>query len=156
MCLPSITLPIPLVTALPQQAYTTETWTSETALQCKEWSSLTDDQHIAYTSAINCLMNKPSIYKPDIVPGSTSYPPIHQSGIFLSWHREFLHLLESAFHGCYYPSTLGLPYWDWPLYTFASLSESPLFDGSPTLLGGNGTPAQADQNISSPLQNLTC
>ncbi|KAL4800363.1 hypothetical protein BDV19DRAFT_384190 [Aspergillus venezuelensis] len=129
------------------------TCTSETVLQRKEWSSLASKDRIAYNDAIICLMNKPSIYDAGVVPASTSYYTdfaaahanvslsIHQSGTFLSWHREFLHLFESALHTeCDYPSDLGIPYWDWPLYTDAPLTDSTLFDGSPDSLGGNGAP----------------
>ncbi|KAF7115509.1 hypothetical protein CNMCM5793_002467 [Aspergillus hiratsukae] len=129
--------------------------TAQSALQRKEWSALSGNERIAYTDAITCLMSKPSIYEPGLVPGSTSYYTdfaaghanislsIHQSGTFLSWHREFLHLLESALHDeCDYPAQMGLPYWDWPLYTDKPLTESTLFDGSPTSLGGNGVATQ--------------
>ncbi len=97
-------------------------------------------------------MDKPSIYPPGTMSASTSYftdfaashagltLSMHRSGTFLSWHREFVFIFESALHECNYPSHLGVPYWDWPLYTNRPLIQSTLFDGSPTSLGGNGLP----------------
>jgi tyrosinase len=37
----------------------------------KEWLSLSDDEKIAYTNAVKCLMNKPSI-SGDAAPGAKS------------------------------------------------------------------------------------
>lgn len=58
------------------------------------------------------------------------------SGFFLPWHRVFVHLYEHALqHECNYSGTQ--PYWNWALYT-NTLLTSPLFDGSPSSLSGNG------------------
>ncbi|KAK9800021.1 putative Tyrosinase copper-binding domain-containing protein [Seiridium cardinale] len=91
-------------------------------------------------------MAKPSILED--VPASTSKffdyaaihvnltASIHMDGIFLSWHRHFLHLMETELHNCGYPPGLGIPYWNYTRYP--TLESSPLFDGSDTSLGGNG------------------
>lgn len=61
---------------------------------------------------------------------------IHLDGIFLAWHRNFIHLLEQALiNECGYNGTL--PYWNWPLWA-NNLAASPLFDGSAFSLSGNG------------------
>jgi len=58
------------------------------------------------------------------------------SGYFLPWHRVFIHLYEQALQQeCNYTGTQ--PYWNWALYT-NSLTSSPLFDGSPSSLSGDG------------------
>ncbi|ROV93607.1 hypothetical protein VMCG_08113 [Cytospora schulzeri] len=63
---------------------------------------------------------------------------VHFSGLLLPWHRHFLYLLEHAMKAdCGYPQHLGIPYWDYPLYP--SLADSPMFDGSHTSLGSNGS-----------------
>ena len=62
---------------------------------------------------------------------------IHVNGVFLGWHRHFVHLFQKAIvEECGY---LGpLPYWNWPWWS-SDLGASPLFDGSPTSLGGDGS-----------------
>lgn len=128
--------------------------TAENAIQRKEWSSMSVDERKSYINAVYCLMEKPSRYSPGTVPASDSYysdfaaghgnlaySSIHFSGIFLSWHRHFLYLIEEALHKeCHYPSRLGLPYWNWPDYTDRPLAKSALFDGSESSLGSNGYP----------------
>ncbi|OJI96766.1 hypothetical protein ASPVEDRAFT_23757 [Aspergillus versicolor CBS 583.65] len=150
MHLSLLALVLPLAAALPYQK--PPPCTPETAIQRKEWSSSSPEERRSYIDAVKCLMDKPSIYPPGTMPASTSYftdfaashaglsLSIHSSGTFLSWHREFVALFESALHECSYPSHLGIPYWDWPLYTDRPLIQSTLFDGSPTSLGGNGLP----------------
>ncbi|KAK2764582.1 hypothetical protein FQN54_009277 [Arachnomyces sp. PD_36] len=141
---------VPFVTAFPANTRSTEC-TPETAVLRKEWSSMRDDDRKSYVSAIQCLMEKPSRYETGVVPASNSLfsdfaashanvsLSIHQTGTFLSWHREFLHLMEEALHNeCNYPAHLGLPYWDWPAYLDRPLDRSTLFDGSETSLGSNG------------------
>jgi tyrosinase len=80
---------------------------------------------------------------------------IHESGIFLAWHRQFVYLWETAlreecgykgyqpylpknFSAALKSKLIGDPrYWDWPLWA-ADLAASPLFDGSETSLSGDG------------------
>jgi tyrosinase len=121
----------------------------ENAIVRKEWSTLALAERESYINGIKCLQSLPSRLPPGLVPGSTSYysdfaavhinmtQSIHISGIFLSWHRNFLSMMEKAMHTeCGYPTSLGLPYWDWPEYT--TLENSTIFDGGPHSLGGNG------------------
>lgn len=143
--------------------------TPETAIQRKEWSEMTVSERTAYIAGVKCVQSLPSRYDEGIVPASTSLyddftavhvnltMSIHVSGIFLSWHRHFLHLFEAVLHDqCAYPPRLGIPYWDWPRYIDSDpasnnsiLESSPLFDGTSTSLGSNGMydPSQGPYTI---------
>lgn len=128
------------------------TCTTETAVQRKEYGSMADHEKLSYIYGVQCLMRQPSQYPAGVVPAATSRwldftathieqaLDIHFSGLLLPWHRHFLYLVEQALQqDCGYPSSLGLPYWDYPLYP--SLADSPIFDGSYTSLGSNGRTA---------------
>lgn len=55
---------------------------------------------------------------------------------FLGWHRHFVYLFQKALdQECGYQGPL--PYWNWAWWR-DDLGGSPLFDGSPTSLGGDG------------------
>jgi hypothetical protein len=41
--------------------------------------------------------------------------------------------MEKELHECGLNETMGIPYWNWALYT--DLETSPMFDGSETSLG---------------------
>ncbi|KAJ7476987.1 tyrosinase central domain protein [Mycena galericulata] len=127
---------------------TSATCTPETIALRQEWGSMTDPQRTAYIDAVLCLMSLPSIFSPGEVPGAKSHFDdfiavhinqtlnIHISGIFLPWHREFVHLYEQALQQkCGYKGTQ--PYWNWPLWA-SDLIGSPLFNGGPTSLSGDG------------------
>jgi tyrosinase len=61
---------------------------------------------------------------------------VHGNGVFLSWHRHFLHLFQTALtEECGYKA--AIPYWNWPWWA-EDLKGSPLFDGSKTSIGGDG------------------
>ncbi|RYP39594.1 hypothetical protein DL767_002142 [Monosporascus sp. MG133] len=107
-------------------------------------------------------MHRPSLYPEGAMPASTSRfmdftasPATyslnaHISGILLSWHREFIHIFERDLHEqCGYPRHLGVPYWNWPLYTHEPLSVSTLFDGSDDSLGSNGVYVPDNSNNTS-------
>ncbi|KAI0426752.1 hypothetical protein F5Y09DRAFT_333909 [Xylaria sp. FL1042] len=99
--------------------------TEETALQGKEWSALSTDERKEYVAAVECLMAKGSRYPTGEVPASNNYYSdfaahhaelalnVHMSGSFLSFHREFINLMEQSLT---------------------------LFDSSPSSLGGDGQP----------------
>lgn len=125
------------------------TCTSETAVQRKEYGSMADNEKLSYINGVQCLMRQPSQYPAGVVPAATSRwldfaathveqsLTIHFDGLLLPWHRHFLYLVEQALQqDCGYPKSLGIPYWDYPLYP--SLADSPIFDGSDTSLGSNG------------------
>ncbi|CAI6238330.1 unnamed protein product [Periconia digitata] len=114
----------------------------------REWSALGKPERLAFVGAVKCLMDKPSQIPQGEAPGALNrYDDfiathinythvIHSNGIFLSWHRHYLHLFEKALQDeCGYQGSL--PYWNWPWWA-SDLHSSPLFDGSPTSLGGDG------------------
>ncbi|KAM0720280.1 hypothetical protein Q7P37_004416 [Cladosporium fusiforme] len=113
----------------------------------KEWLSLSDAEKIAYTDAVQCLMEKPSI-SGELVPGARSRfddfvgthinqtMTIHATGNFLSWHRYFTWTYERALREeCGYDGYQ--PYINWAKYAH-DIVGSPLFDGSETSMSGNG------------------
>lgn len=61
---------------------------------------------------------------------------IHISALFLTWHRNFIKIFqdtmreECGYHG-------SMPYWDWAKWA-SSPETSPIFDGGPFSLGGDG------------------
>ncbi len=139
--------------------------TSRTAVQRKEWGAMTTTERLAYINGVKCVMALPSKFAPGVVPAATNHwldfaavhvnltTSIHISGIFLSWHRQYLWLMEQTLHNqCGYPSYLGIPYWDWTKYP--NLETSPMFDGGPTSLGGNGVYNNTGPYIVGPGQAL--
>lgn len=159
----------PIVAAVPPMLPPYPTCNKDSAIKRKEWSAQSTEERQAYVSGIQCLMNKPSLYVEGMIPASTSHYldftathvqealSVHISGTFLSWHREFLHIMETALHEhCGYPEKLGLPYWDWPKYTSNALQTSSLFDGSPDSLGTNGETIEGRPPIEIPFwENVT-
>lgn len=131
---------------------------SENTVTRKEWGSLTLSERSSYIDAVLCMQSSPSQLDNTQVPGAKTRlddfvathvnqtRSIHISGIFLSWHRNFVQLWETALHQeCGFPAHLGQPYWNWALWC-DDLASSPLFDGGPTSLSGDGTyePEQGD------------
>ncbi|KUJ14989.1 Di-copper centre-containing protein [Mollisia scopiformis] len=114
----------------------------------KEWGSLTKTEKLSYISAVKCMQTLPPETNTTVVPGARSRHDdfialhinmtrsVHLDGIFLSWHRNYVHLWETALEEeCGYP--YGQPYWNWALWC-DDLAHSPLFDGSETSLSGDG------------------
>lgn len=140
---------VPSFAAAPQTTKLVEARCSPRGISVrKEWGSLTKPERREYIDAVLCLQKKPSILDPALVPGSRSRTDdftathinqtlsIHLDGIFLSWHRNFVWLYEKALREeCGYKGTQ--PYWNWALWCH-DLAGSPLFDGSPTSLSGDG------------------
>lgn len=121
--------------------------TASNAIVRKEYGSLTSAEKLAFISAVKCVMDKPSLLH-ESVPATTNKfddyaavhinmtTSIHFDGVFFSWHRHFVYLMEQELHSCGWAPTLGMPYWNWTLWP--DLETSPMFDGSETSLGGNG------------------
>ncbi|RPA76940.1 Di-copper centre-containing protein [Ascobolus immersus RN42] len=116
----------------------------------KEWSKLTSKEKKAYTAAVMCLANKPSIAKsiPAAVHRYDDFtgvhnmqtPDIHFVGHFLPWHRYYLWAYEKALkEECGYKGTQ--PYWDWTkdaeTMPGKSMSQFDIFSGVDGF-GGNG------------------
>ena len=74
---------------------------------------------------------------------------IHNSGLLLPWHRQFIWAHEQALRSeCGYKGVQ--PYWDWSEHA-DDQSKSPVFDGTPTSFGGNGKPVpHSAQNATMP------
>ncbi|KAK9423161.1 putative Tyrosinase copper-binding domain-containing protein [Seiridium unicorne] len=118
-----------------------------TALR-REWGSLTKFERRSYIDAVLCMQSRPSIIPEGEVPGAktrfddftavhaNNTMSVHLSGVFLSWHRNFVWLWEQALREeCGYDGYQ--PYWNWALWC-EDLAGSPLFDGSETSLSGDG------------------
>ncbi|KAI9372466.1 hypothetical protein BJX61DRAFT_533961 [Aspergillus egyptiacus] len=112
--------------------------------------SLSASERLDYIDALHCMRSRPPVLPQDQYPGvrhrmddfsatHINYTlQIHLSGIFFGWHRHFVWLWEKALRDeCGYRG--HQPYWDWAL-SADNLSASPLFDGSPTSLSGDGVP----------------
>lgn len=131
----------------------------------KHRGSLSKSDRIAYTNAVKCLMKKPSRFDPSQVPGAKSLFDdfvavhvnqtftIHLTASFLSWHRYYTWAYEQALRKeCGYKGYQ--PYWNWGRWARNPL-DSPLFDGSPSSLSGNGD--YAPHNCTNALPtNLNC
>ncbi|KAJ5155321.1 hypothetical protein N7492_008124 [Penicillium capsulatum] len=117
----------------------------------KEWGEMPPAHRFGYTDAILCLMKKtprlPTEHFPgvrnrvdDFVATHINYTlHVHYSGLFLPWHRHFMHLWERALRD-------ECGYWDWPLSS--NLSESTLFDCSGSSLSGDGAYNPDEQGLS--------
>ncbi|KHE82481.1 Di-copper centre-containing protein, partial [Neurospora crassa] len=115
----------------------------------KEWRNLSKSERRDYIKAFKCLLESPSILPAGEAPGAVSAfddfiylhlnvtPYIHFSGLFLPWHRYYIHGFEQGLQKCGYKGALA--YWNHGL-DVANLLASPIFDGSDTSLGGNGDP----------------
>ncbi|KAF8496960.1 hypothetical protein JB92DRAFT_2746179 [Gautieria morchelliformis] len=120
----------------------------------KEWRTLTDSGKEAWTSAVKCLVKHPSaanIMKDSDPPYNISGSlyddftyvhmklnnDIHQTGLFLPFHRYFLWSFEQALRlHCNYSEVM--PYWDWT-QDARNFEHATIFDPDPrTGLGGFG------------------
>ncbi|KAK8852237.1 Di-copper centre-containing protein [Apiospora arundinis] len=137
----------------------------ETAAVRREYSTLSNEEKLDYTRAVQCLMAKPAITPVDKVPGVRSRyddivathinqtRTIHRSGSFLAWHRHYVWTFEQALRDeCGYKGYL--PYWSWAKSSQDPIN-SPYLDGSEYSQGGNGEyePHNCTRGLAS---NLLC
>ncbi|GAB7358402.1 hypothetical protein MBLNU230_g2471t1 [Neophaeotheca triangularis] len=114
----------------------------------KEYGRLSYEEKLDYIQAVQCLQELPARTPSSFASGAKSRFDdfvvthinqtlfLHYTGSFPPWHRWFVFQYEKALREeCGYQGYQ--PYWDWPKYASAP-QDSPLFDGSPTSLGGNG------------------
>ncbi|KAK4120100.1 Di-copper centre-containing protein [Parathielavia appendiculata] len=128
----------------------------------KEWSTLCDEDKAAFIAAVGCLNSLPAEtpleraagahtrYDDFVVAHIEQTPLVHASGLFLPFHRYFLHLYEQDLRTkCAY--TGPFPYWDWSL-SYQDPRNASVFDGTDLSLGGNGVyiPDRPATNISLP------
>ncbi|KEY67777.1 hypothetical protein S7711_04095 [Stachybotrys chartarum IBT 7711] len=124
------------------------TCTSRNVIFRREYGSLSKAQRHDYVNAVQCLQALPPRTPSSVAAGAKSRfddfivthiqqtLEIHFSGIFMPWHRWFVHTYEKALRDeCGYKGYQ--PYWDWPKYASAP-QNSPIFNGDPYSLGGNG------------------
>ncbi|OLN96037.1 Tyrosinase 3 [Colletotrichum chlorophyti] len=124
------------------------TCTSDNVVFRREYGSLSQQERLAYVNAVKCLQKLPPRTPASVAAGAKSRfddfivthiqqtLTIHYTGNFMPWHRWFVHLYEKALREeCGY--TGYQPYWDWPKYADAP-QNSPIFNGDPYSLGGNG------------------
>lgn len=110
--------------------------------------SLSKQERLDYINAVKCLQKLPPKTPASVAPGAKSRfddfivthiqqtLTIHYSCHFMPWHRWFTYQYEKALRDeCGYKGYQ--PYWDWPRYAEAP-QDSPLFNGDPYSLGGNG------------------
>ncbi|KAK7984514.1 hypothetical protein PG989_011916 [Apiospora arundinis] len=131
----------------------------------QEYSTLSNEEKLDYTRAVQCLMAKPAITPADKVPGARSRyddivathinqtRTIHRSGSFLAWHRHYVWTFERALRDeCGYKGYL--PYWSWAKSSQDPIN-SPYLDGSEYSQGGNGEyePHNCTRGLAS---NLLC
>ncbi|SMQ50444.1 unnamed protein product [Zymoseptoria tritici ST99CH_1A5] len=132
------------------QATLTGTCTKDNIAVRKEWGNLSKQEKLDFISAIKCMQTLPSQMEPDFYPDAKNRwddftvahllntPDIHWSGLLLPWHRHFTWVVETALREeCNYPGYM--PYWDYSKYLDRPFEQNPLFDGSETSIGGNGT-----------------
>ncbi|KAK8000725.1 hypothetical protein PG990_013325 [Apiospora arundinis] len=119
----------------------------ETAAVRREYSTLSNEEKLDYTRAVQCLMAKPAITPVD------KTRTIHRSGSFLAWHRHYVWTFEQALRDeCGYKGYL--PYWSWAKSSQDPIN-SPYLDGSEYSQGGNGEyePHNCTRGLAS---NLLC
>ncbi|KAM7216372.1 hypothetical protein V8F06_008294 [Rhypophila decipiens] len=126
--------------------------TKKKLLVRKEWSTLSKVERRNYINAIYCLASKPGLTPSSpyasYLPGArTRYDDfvaahhlqsdyIHNDGLFLGFHRYYVHLYEQALRQeCGYRA--AQPYWDWTI-GWEDPRQTAVFDGSPWSMGSNG------------------
>jgi tyrosinase len=126
----------------------------------KEWRALAKSEKADFLEAFKCLAETPRNGKLSPVGNPGDIPPVntttsylddvsyvhmdlnhqvHFTGLFLPWHRWYLHSLEGALKTeCGFKGSI--PYWNWSMDA-SDTEHSPLFDGDlESGLGGWGDP----------------
>ncbi|KAL2879822.1 hypothetical protein SGCOL_004866 [Colletotrichum sp. CLE4] len=130
----------------------------------KEYGALSLNERLSYVNAVKCLQRLPPRTPANVSAGARSRfddfvvthiqqtMTIHYTGNFMPWHRWFVHLYEKALRDeCGY--TGFQPYWDWPKYASAP-EKSPIFNGDPYSLGGNGEYIPHDGPVIEPPEGI--
>ncbi|KAF6798247.1 tyrosinase central domain containing protein [Colletotrichum sojae] len=138
----------------------TATCTARNVAFRREYGSLSKKERLAYVNAVKCLQRLPPRTPANVSSGARSRfddftvthiqqtMTIHYTGNFMPWHRWFIYLYEKALREeCGY--TGYQPYWDWPKYASAP-EKSPIFNGDPYSLGGNGDYVPHDGPVITP------
>ncbi|KAJ5064834.1 hypothetical protein J3E74DRAFT_461510 [Bipolaris maydis] len=123
----------------------------------RNWDHLSKKERREYISAVKCLQSLPSKSDPALVPGAKTRfddfvgqhinqtRSIHGTGNFLTWHRYFTFAYEKTLRQeCGYKGYQ--PYWNWFSYQ-DDVTKSPVFDGSDTSMGGDGSFVQHNGSV---------
>ncbi|KAH7027376.1 uncharacterized protein B0I36DRAFT_326981 [Microdochium trichocladiopsis] len=118
-----------------------------------EWRNMQPVQRKAFVNAIVCLWNAPS--KGLAPPATNRYEElvwvhqqmvnkVHQSGMFLIWHRYYTHLFGRMLREeCGYPGAYPFPWWDETKdsgnFAASGLFTADYFGALPQLNNGQGT-----------------
>ncbi|KAM5368490.1 hypothetical protein ACJZ2D_009467 [Fusarium nematophilum] len=141
----------------------TQTRTSQCTLENagvrKNWEKLSGDERKEYIRAVKCLLSSPSKTDPALNTGArvrfddfavqhiNQTMGVHVTGNFLTWHRQYIWSYEQALRNeCGYSGYL--PYWNWFSHQ-SNLAKSPVFDGSATSMGSDGTFVRHNGSIGS-------
>ncbi|RYP10781.1 hypothetical protein DL765_007992 [Monosporascus sp. GIB2] len=124
---------------------------SDSSSGCTAENVRVREERIAYTKAVECLIETPDLYQN--ISGAKSlfdsFGVLHYYqtpyAYFLLWHRAYIWVFEENLRTvCGY--TGPFPYWEWGLDA-GGVEQSPLFDGSPTSMGGNGEKVNGSQGM---------
>lgn len=125
---------------------------SDGVLERQNAKDLTAEQKAAFVGALRKLQTTPypgdasiswygeflsehsEAFSCDVARGPVG--AVHNSPLFLPWHREFLSRLENALQQVSGDPTIRIPYWDW------TDPDSTAAVFSPDLMGGDGDPQQ--------------
>ncbi|KAH6911013.1 hypothetical protein BKA70DRAFT_1146360 [Coprinopsis sp. MPI-PUGE-AT-0042] len=123
----------------------------------KDWYYMSKKERKDYISAVQCITKLPPHSDPNEVPGAkTRYDDFvaqhinqtftsHGTGNFLGFHRYYIYGYEKALREeCGYQGSQ--PYWNWFAYQ-NNLKDSPVFDGSETSMGGDGSFVQHNGSV---------
>lgn len=129
-----------------------------------EWRDYTPEDRIALVDAMACLITTPSA-GPEYAPSTSRYEDlvrthqlltneVHMNGVFLLWHRYYLHAFETALRAdCGFDRPL--PWWDETLdagaFNQSSVFTPELFGSLPSSVDGSGV-CVTDGRFA----NLTC
>ncbi|KAA8913483.1 hypothetical protein FN846DRAFT_929282 [Sphaerosporella brunnea] len=110
----------------------------------REWRTLSNSQKNNYLNAVKCLMRNDgrlngtvTRYEDFLTTHQRLTSQIHFNGVFLPWHRLFVHTMEKILiEECGYRG--AMPYWDMKRDA-ADFAASPVLNG-PFSFGGNGAP----------------
>ncbi|KXJ85958.1 hypothetical protein Micbo1qcDRAFT_127042 [Microdochium bolleyi] len=89
----------------------------------REWRNMPRVQRKAFLDAVVCLWNAPprgisrgaatNRYEELVWVHQQMVRQVHQSGIFLFWHRYYVNVFESMLRQeCRYPAAYSMPWWD--------------------------------------------
>ncbi|KAM7213220.1 Grixazone synthase [Rhypophila decipiens] len=124
-------------------------WCNEKTVKKRvDWQWMEETDRLNYIKAVQCLYTIDSGFDRETMPGARSRyddfvgthllqtPYIHFDGLFLAFHRHYLHQYNLALQDeCDYYGPV--PYWDWSKHWKDPL-QAAVLDGSDTSFGSDG------------------